>query len=253
VALLEVREVRVEFGGIVALDELSFDVEAHEVCALIGPNGAGKTTLFNCVSRVYTPTRGSIRFVERELTHMEPHEVAAAGVARTFQNIALFPKLSVLENVMCGAYSQSSVGPVRAMFGLGSAREERRLRDDARALLKQLSLEQFADGLAAGLPYGTLKRVEIARALASAPRLLLLDEPAGGLTHREVDELASTLRSLRDQFDLTVVLVEHHMGMVMGLSDKVVVLDLGRKIAEGTPGEVSRDERVIAAYLGTEA
>jgi branched-chain amino acid transport system ATP-binding protein len=252
VALLEVRDVRLEFGGIVALDELSFDVEAHQVCALIGPNGAGKTTLFNCVSRVYTPTRGSIRFVERELTRMEPHEVASAGVARTFQNIALFPKLTVLENVMCGAHSQSSVGPIRAMFGLGTASEERRLRDQGRALLARLSLEPYADRLAAGLPYGTLKRIEIARSLASAPRLLLLDEPAAGLTHAEVDELAATVRGLREEFDLTIVLVEHHMGMVMGISDHVVVLDLGRKIAEGAPAEIARNERVIAAYLGTE-
>ena len=252
-ALLEVRDVRVEFGGIVALDELSFDVEAHQVCALIGPNGAGKTTLFNCVSRVYTPTKGSIEFLERELTRMEPHEVASAGVARTFQNIALFPKLTVLENVMCGAHCQSSVGPIRAMLGLGTASEERRLRDQARSLLARLALEAHADRPAAGLPYGTLKRIEIARSLASAPRLLLLDEPAAGLTHAEVDELAATVRGLREEFDLTIVLVEHHMGMVMGISDHVVVLDLGRKIAEGAPAEIARNERVIAAYLGTEA
>ena len=251
-ALLEVRNVRVEFGGIVALDELSFDVEAGQVCALIGPNGAGKTTLFNCVSRVYTPTAGSIRFLERDLLAMAPHEVAAGGVARTFQNLALFPKLTVLENVMCGAHSQSSVGPVRAMLGLGGAREERRLRADARRLLARLGLDHYADRSAAGLPYGTLKRIEIARALAAAPRMLLLDEPAAGLTHAEVDELAATVRDLRNEFDLTVVLVEHHMGMVMGISDSIVVLDLGRTIAEGTPAEVSNNERVIAAYLGAE-
>jgi branched-chain amino acid transport system ATP-binding protein len=253
VALLEVEGVRVEFGGIVALDDLSFAVDAHQVCALIGPNGAGKTTLFNCVSRVYTPTKGSIRFVDRELTTMQPHQVAAAGVARTFQNLALFPKLTVLQNVMCGAHSQSSVGPIRAMLGLSGRSEERRLRTNARMLLDRLSLGAYADQLAAGLPYGTLKRIEIARALASAPRLLLLDEPAAGLTHSEVDELAATVRGLREEFDLTVVLVEHHMGMVMGISDRVVVLDLGRKIAEGTPAEISSNERVIAAYLGTEA
>jgi branched-chain amino acid transport system ATP-binding protein len=252
-ALLEVTEVRVEFGGIVALDDLSFDVDPGQVCALIGPNGAGKTTLFNCVSRVYTPSEGSIRFVERDLLAMAPHEVAAAGVARTFQNLALFPALTVLENVMCGAHCESSAGPLRAAFRLGTAREEHRLRADARRLLDRLSLGAYADRMAAGLPYGTLKRIEIARALASAPRLLLLDEPAAGLTHAEVDELAATVRGLRDEFDLTVVLVEHHMGMVMGISDKVVVLDLGRKIAEGTPAEVSRNERVIAAYLGADA
>jgi branched-chain amino acid transport system ATP-binding protein len=253
VALLEVELVRVEFGGIVALDDLSFALDAGHIGALIGPNGAGKTTLFNCVSRVYQPKSGAIRFDGHDLLALPAHKVAQIGVARTFQNLALFPSLSVVENVMTGAHSRGRVGPLRAAFRVGAGGEENRLRVRALDLLDRLDLAQFASRPAAGLPFGTLKRLEIARALAAEPKLLLLDEPAAGLTHGEVDELGATIRRIRDDFALTVLLVEHHMSMVMAISDHVVVLNFGREIAAGSPTQVSADPQVIEAYLGAPA
>ena len=236
--LVDVQEVTVRFGGIVALDSLTFGIEAGHICGLIGPNGAGKTTMFNVVSRIYEPTSGRVTYDGQDLLAVPAHGIASLGIARTFQNLALFPSMSLLENVMVGAHSQGTVGVAQAISRIGVAAENRRTRDFAGDLLVQLGLGPLMFRPAAGLPFGTLKRLEIARALAARPRFLLMDEPASGLTHGEVDELGETIVEIRDEFDLTVLLVEHHMSMVMGISDRVVAMEFGRKIAEGLPAEV---------------
>ena len=271
--VLHVENVTMQFGGVVAVNDLSLDVNKGEIVALIGPNGAGKTTAFNCITGVYEPTNGLVSFLGEPMvenhpqgkmkkqyagenaekyTHVispSPDKITKLGIARTFQNIRLFSQLSVFDNVLIAKHMRAKHNVFSSTFRL-SYQEEKRMREEATALLEEQNLLHLKDEVAGSLPYGIQRRLEIARALATNPKLLLLDEPAAGMNPQETQELTDFIRSIRDKYDLTVFMIEHHMDLVMQISDRIYVLDFGKLIASGTPAEVQSNQRVIDAYLG---
>ncbi len=271
--VLRVEDVTMQFGGVVAVDNLSLEVNEGEIVALIGPNGAGKTTAFNCITGVYEPTNGKVSFYGKELVESYPHgkmkktyigenggrytkrvvptpdKITKEGIARTFQNIRLFSSMTVFENVLIAKHMRAKQNFLTATFRLNHA-EEKRMREETLELLKMQHLDHLKDEIAGSLPYGIQRRLEIARALATNPKLLLLDEPAAGMNPQETLELAEFIRQIRDEYKLTIFIIEHHMDLVMQISDRLYVLDFGKLLAQGTPEEIQNDPRVIDAYLG---
>jgi branched-chain amino acid transport system ATP-binding protein len=256
-ALLELKNVTKRFGGLTAVEGLSLEVREHQISALIGPNGAGKTTVFNMITGAYHVTEGTVTFDgvvindEKQRNAMKPHKIVELGIARTFQNIRLFKKMSVLDNVMTGFHSVSKSGMFNIVFKPSETRrEEAQNREKAMEILRFLNLQDIADAKAGDIPYGTQRLLEIGRALATKPKLILLDEPAAGMNSSEKKELVKTIRRIRDEFDLAVLLVEHDMELVMDISEDITVINFGRPIAHGTASEVQANEDVIEAYLG---
>lgn len=249
--LLQAKNVTHYFGGLCAVSDFNLDLQKGELVGIIGPNGAGKTTVFNLITGVYRSTQGSIQFDGAELVGLRPNQVTNLGIARTFQNIRLFGELSVLDNVRIATYAQTKYGFFEAMFHTGNyASEEKRIIDEAMELLNVLKLQEYANETAKNLPYGLQRRLEIARALATRPKLLLLDEPAAGMNPNEIIMLMDFIRWIRSEFDLTIILIEHQMRLVMGICERLKVLDFGATIAEGTPVEIQNNPRVLEAYLG---
>ena len=274
-AVLHVENVTMQFGGVVAVNNLSLDIPEHKIIALIGPNGAGKTTAFNCITGVYQPTNGLVEFMGKPMVRAHPtgkmvkqykgenahlytgksvinptpDHVTELGIARTFQNIRLWKSMTVFENVLVAKHMRAKQNVFSATFR-GNAAEERRMRDETMALLAEQGLDRHKDELATSLPYGLQRRLEIARALATSPKLLLLDEPAAGMNPQETQELAAFIRKIREEYDLTIFLIEHHMELVMKISDYIYVIDFGSEIAQGVPKDIQNNQRVIDAYLG---
>ena len=271
--VLSMENVTMQFGGVVAVNNLSLEVNQGEIVALIGPNGAGKTTAFNCITGVYEPTNGKVDFLGQPMVENYPHgkmrkeyqgenlglystklspspdKITHLGIARTFQNIRLFSALTVFDNVLIAKHMRAKQNFLSATFRV-NAKEERRMRDEAMALLEEQNLAHLKDEVAGSLPYGLQRRLEIARALATEPKLLLLDEPAAGMNPQETQELTDFIKQIRTEYDLTIFMIEHHMDLVMQISDRIYVLDFGKLIAHGTPTEIQNNQRVIDAYLG---
>ena len=247
--VLKLSSMVMQFGGVVAIDNLNLDVNKGEIVAIIGPNGAGKTTAFNCITGIYTPTSGDILFEGKSILNKKPNVITELGIARTFQNIRLFKQLTVYDNVLTAVHLRHKDNIFSATFRLNSA-EEKAMREETENFLEHQDLLKYKDDLSQSLPYGLQRRLEISRALATKPKLLLLDEPAAGMNPQETNELTQYIYKIRDEYNLSILLIEHHMDLVMDISDRIYVIDFGKPIAVGTPNEIQNDKKVISAYLG---